>query len=143
MPKNRKISKGSNIEDNISFDSVSTTASTRDLCAPKNAFTNLKKTSNPTYYSNINLCINDDSIKHTEHSTIIDKMNDCLVDVSVVDGFKDTPAMKTARRNPVTGNGILCENNKSKKMINNKYNRKGNIFTTGHPYYGCLIYTHL
>ena len=118
------ITEGSNIEDNISFDSVSTTASTRDIRAP-NAFTNLK-TSNPTYYSKINLCINDDSIKHTEHSTITDKMNDCLVDVSVVDGFKDTPAMKTARRNPVTGNGILCENNKSKKMINNKLYRKGN-----------------
>lgn len=119
------ISEGSNIEDNISIDSVSTTASTRDIRVPKNAFTNLK-TSNPTYYSNINLCINDDSIKHTEHSTITDKMNDCLVDVSVVDGFKDTPAMKTPRRNPVTGNGILCENNKSKKMINNKLYRKGN-----------------
>ncbi|CAO1413098.1 unnamed protein product [Diamesa hyperborea] len=127
----RHINGGSNIEDNISFDSVSTTASTRDIRAPKNAFINLKTSNNPTYYSKINLCINDDSIKHTEHSTITDKMNDCLVDVSVVDGFKDTPAMKTARRNPVTGNGILCENNKSKKMINNKFNRKDRNPVTG------------
>ena len=117
---NCKLSKGSNIGDNISFDTVSTTASTHNISAPKNAFINLNKTSNPTYYSNINVCINDDSINHTEHSTT-DNMNDCLVDVSVV----DMPAMKTLRRNPITGNGILCENNKSKKMINNKLNRKG------------------